>query len=256
MTKKSIKGYTNPLNLFLSSDEDCASGLAFIARYFAQTFDLISFRTELIAKLKKHKYQPANRKGNEKTFHEILATVGVPDVLLKDNTLHELWQCTLLKTIVQRHRELNEECRAVDGQSLRDLRKQERQLFKDLRAIEVVAQRNDARGEAEKLYEKLERRYHRLMRLLLISTRYKGSRSELLSGEFQDKPGGGPKDEDVATKIAIYQTLEQRLQTKKAKNKGLFNILLCQLAEIIWASSDEINVSDGKNLYRAVRRSL
>jgi hypothetical protein len=254
MAKKSIKAYTNPLNLFLNSDEDCASGLAFLARYFAETFDPISFRTELIAKLKKHKYQPAKPKGNEKTFHEILKNVGVLDVLLEDDTLRELWQCTLLKTIVQRQRELDEEDKAVDGQSLRDLRKQERQLFKDLCSIEVVAERNDARDEAEKLYEKLERRYHRMMRLLLISTRYQGSRSELLSGEIQHKPGGGPKDEDVAIKIAIYRTLKQRLQNNSTRRKGLFIIVLCQLAERIWSTSDSFDSSDGNNLYRAVRR--
>jgi len=256
MPKKSIKAYRNPLNRLLDSDEDNDSGLAFLARRFAERFDAVSFRTGLIAKLKKHKYQPEKLKGNEKTFYEFLTNVGVLDVLLQDETLHELWQCNLLKKIVQRDRELEVEDKAVDGQPLRDLKKEERRLRKDLDAIGEIAQRNDVREEAERLCEKLDRRYRRLLVLLLISTKYKGARAELLSGRMQEKPGGGPKDEDVATKKAIYLTLKQKLQTKAARSNGLFDRLLCQLAELIWASSDVVSLSDGQNLYRAVRRSL
>lgn len=253
MTRKSIAGSRNPLNSYLDSNED-DDGLTFIARQFAEQFDVVSFRIGLVAKLKRVKYQPGGLKRNEKTFHQVLTNVGVLDALLQEKTLYELGQCTLLKKIVQRARELNENDKAVDGQPLWDLRRKERQLFKDLLSIEEIVERNSSREEAEKLYEGLERKYRRLIRLLLISTKYKGSRADLLSGGIKETLSNKPRDEDVATKVAIYRVLRHELQTKTTK-KGLSDSLLRQLAELVWAPSDVVDLSDGTALYRALRRS-
>jgi hypothetical protein len=254
MTKKSISGHRNPVTSYLESNED-NDGLAYIARRFAEPFDAGSFRVGLVAKLKRFKYQPAKLKGNEKTFHQILTEVGVLDLLLRDETLFELWQCTLLKKIVQRAREFDENDQAADGQPLRDIRKKERQVYKDMLAIEEIADRNNSRKESVALHERLERKYIRLAILLLISTKYKGSRAELLSGRTEETFSKGPRDEDVATKRAIFHVLKERLQTKKTKKKGLFDILLCQVAELVWASSDAAVLSNGQSLYRDLKRS-
>lgn len=254
MTKKSITAYRNPLNRFLDSDEDCASGLEFIARHFAEPFDPVSFQTRLIAKLKSHRYRPAVLKGNEKTFHEILTNAGVLDVLLQNESLYELWQCILLKKIVQHSRDLEKEHKAVDGQPLRDLMKKERQLSKDLTAIDEIARRYDFVKEAEELCKKLDRKYRDILILQLISTKYKGSRAELLSGGMEDKPSKNPRDEDVAAKRAIFRTLQNRLKTRKKGSKKLYTILLCQLAELIWAAPDSNALSNGINLYTHLKR--
>ncbi len=255
MTKRSITAYRNPLNRFLDSDEDCASGLEFIARHFAEPFDPFSFQTRLIAKLKSHRYRPAVLKGNEKTFHEVLTNAGVLDVLLQNESLYELWQCTFLKKIVQHARDLEKDHKAVDGQPLRELRKKERQLYKDLLAVELIADRNNSQEDAQRLHDGLERKYIRLAVLLMISTKYKGSRAELLSGRKEEKPFKNPRDEDVATKRAIFHALKERLQTKKTKKRGLFDIFLCQLAELVWAPADAVFLSDGQSLYRDLKRS-
>jgi hypothetical protein len=113
----------------------------------------------------------------------------------------------------------------------------------------------DARDEAEKLSEKLESQYRKHMRTLLISTKYRVSRAVLLSGRSLEELRHSPRDEDVATKLAIYRTLKQKLQTKATKRRGIFDIFLCQLAELVWAPRDVANLTDGQALYRALKRS-
>jgi hypothetical protein len=256
MVKKTVSTYQNPLDWFLDTDPEDYGHLTILARTFAaQQFDEDSFRTELVAKLKRLKYQPARLTGDEKTFHETLSEAGVLNLLLESSTLRELWMCTLLKKIVERDRELEHEKKAVDGQTLRFHSKQARQIRKDLGAIAEIAERYDARDEAEKLSEELHSQFCDHMRILLISTTYRTPRGELLSGRPIEELRNKPRDEDRATQLAIYRTLKRKLQTKAAKRRGIFDIFLCQLAELIFSPRDVKNLSNGQALYRDSWRS-
>jgi hypothetical protein len=259
MTRKPTTVYRNPLDCYLDIEDDDADALTFLARRFvAEPFDEGAFRTELDEKLKLAKYRPAGPNGNEETFHKILEEAGVLDELLRTETLRELWKCKLLMRIVRHSRDLENENKAVDGKPLRQLKDDVKQLYGDLRTIEEIAERRKAHKEAENIYQKIERDFRGRMRLLLISTKYKGSRSELLSGQSQEDRKG-PQDEGLASKSAIYRTIRPKLLTKKTGEKGLSAILLCQLAELIAAPSGVTKLSDGQSLYtslyRAARRS-
>ncbi len=63
-----------------------------------------------------------------------------------------------------------------------------------------------------------------------------------------------PRDEDLATKKAIYSTLKQKLQTQKTRKKGIFDVFLRQLAELVWAHRDVQDLTNGQALYRALKR--
>jgi hypothetical protein len=251
MVKKTVLKYPNPLDWFLNTEPDDHDNLTVLAkRYAAEPFDVDSFRTELVAKLKRLKYQPAKLTGNEKTFYDTLAEAGALDVLLQASTLRELWRCMLLKKIAQRDRQLERENKDADGRELRFHTKQASQIWKDLGAIAEIVKRYSARDEAEKLSKKLEAQYRKHVRILLSSKKYRIPRDVLLSGRTRKELRHRPRDEDLATKKAIYRTLKNKLQTQATKRKGVFDIFLCQLAELVWAPHDVKKLSNGGNLYR------
>jgi hypothetical protein len=260
MVKKTVSTYQNPLDWFLDTDRDDYDNLTVLARRFrAEPFDADSFRSELVAKLQRLKYQRVTNQrrklpADERTFYEILTDAGVLETLLQPSTLGDLWKCLLLKRIANRDRELEHEKKAVDGNELRFHSGQARQIWRDLGAIEEIVERHNARDEAEKLYEKLNSQLRKHMRILLISTKYRVPRTVLLSGRPLKERRHNPKDENVATKVAIYRTLKEKLQTKATRKKGVFDIFLCQLAELVWAPRDVQKLTTGQTLYTDQRR--
>jgi hypothetical protein len=257
MVKKTVSTYQNPLDWFLDTDPDDYDNLTLLARRFrAEQFNEDSFRTELVAKLESLKYQSARLTGGEKTFHETLSEAGVLNLLLESSTLRDLWKCTLLNKIAERDRELQREKKAVDGQTLRFHIKQAKRIWKDLGDLEEIFERYNARDEAPvRFYEKLNSQFRDHMRVYLTSTKYRGSRAVLLSGRPLKERRHNPRDEGVWTKLAIYRTLKRKLQTKAAKRRGIFDIFLCQLAELIFSPRDVKNLSNGQALYRDSWRS-
>lgn len=255
MPKKAVSTYQNPLDLYLNTEPDDFDHLAILARRLLdEPFDANRAKTELVAKLQKFGYLRNHHEGQGKSFHEILTDAGVLDMLLEPSTLWELQKCMLLKTIGARDRELQREKKAVDGKTLRDHDKEARQIERDWTRTEQIGHKYKNFVDFEKLWDELDRRYRRHMRIILSSTKYKASRSVLLTGLAPGKRPTKPKDEDVATKVALYSTLRQKLQTQEAERMGLSDRVLLQLAELIFASAD-VRPGDGQSLYRAVKRA-
>lgn len=255
MVKKTGSTYQNPLDLYLNSEPDDYDHLAILARRLLdEPFDANCAKTELVAKLKKFEYLRKQHKGHGKTFHEILTDASALDTLLEPSMLCELRKCMLLKKIGARDRELQHEKKAVDGKTLRDHDKEAKQIVRDLTLTEQIGDKYKNFVDFEKLWDELDRRYRRHLRFILSSTKYRASRSVLLTGQAPGKRPTKPKDEDVATKVALYSTLRQKLQTHEAERMGLSDRVLRQLAELIFVSSN-VHPSDGQNLYRAVKRA-
>jgi hypothetical protein len=256
MPKKSVSRYQNPLDLYLSSESDDYDHFAFLARQFkAEPFDANGFKTELVAKLNKYSYGRKQHEGDGKTFHEILTDAGALDILLEPSMLSELRRCILMKNIGARDRELQRGKKAFDGTTLHDHNKEAKQIIRELNLTEQISDKYKNFVDFEKLWDEMDRQYRRHLRFILSSTKYRASRSVFLTGRVPDKRTTKPKNEDVATKVAIYRTLQQKLQTHDAKTTGLSDRVLRQLAELVFAASTAQSPSDGQNLYRAAKRA-
>ena len=138
----------------------------------------------------------------------------------------------LLKKIAARDLELKRQNKAFDGTTLRDHNKEAKQIMRVLILTEQLSEKYKDFVDFEKLWEELNRRWRRHLRFILSSTKYRASRSVFLTGQASPKRTIKPENEDVATKVALYETLKQRLQTHETKKKGLSKRVLCRLAEL------------------------
>lgn len=247
MATNAVSTYQHPLDSFLEADPCEYDNLEALARKFAaEPFDECAFRADLVAKLTKFSYQPERLTGNEQTFHEILTQAGVLDLLLESSTLRELRKGILLKKIAERDRELQREKKAFDGETLRFHNDQAKQIWKDLGAFETLFDKYNAQDEApHRLYEKLNSQGRKHLLTRLMSKKYRTSRDVLLEG----------RDEDLASKKAIVSTLTRKIQTQKNRRRGIFDIFLCQLAELIVAPPDAKDLPNGYDLNKAIIRS-
>jgi hypothetical protein len=262
MAEKAVSAYQNPLDRFLEQSDDDESRLAILARQFAaEPFDEEAFITELTAKLTRLRYIPPTpsrlpRKpiDSRKTFNEILNDSGVLGVLLQRDTLVALWKCILIKKIVEYDRKIENAHQSVEKHPISFHRERYRRIEKDLEAIERLGKDYDAREEVEKLSEKVSRAYRHEVTTVLLSTRYMGSRAELLTGRPKKELSTAPKNEDSACQVHIYRTLKQVMQTSETRRKGISDIFLCQLSELIWAAPNVPKLTDGDTLFRATLR--
>ena len=253
---KIVSKYQHPLDWFLAESEfDDNTRLRVVARQYAtEQFDADSFWRELKAKLEEFRYPQPSPREDKSTFYEILKSAGVLDVLSHRDTLRELWKCLLLEKIIARDRELETDRKASSGETLQFHKKEALQILDDLKAIDRIADKYDARSLTANFYKKVSRKFRRHV-YLAMESRHTGSRAELLGGRSKKRLAVAPRSEELATQVAIYRTLRNRLQSTKVKKKRISDIFLCQLSELIAAVPNIKKLSNGENLQKAVKRS-
>jgi hypothetical protein len=255
MAKKTVSESQTTLDWLLNTGSDDQDNLTLLAREIAKgPPDVDSFRKDLEAKLARLRYMRGDT-GYGKTFHDILTDAKVLNVLLHDEVLQELSRWCLLGEIARRGRELEREKKAVDGESLHELNKRANQMLRDLISMEAISDRYDLPDEMEKPSKKLGRRYTDLVKLILAFSKDRMPRYVLFSGETAGTQDKKPKNEDVATKVRIYRTLQQKLQTPETKKNGVTDRVLLQLAELVFAPPNVQSLPVGKALYEAARRA-
>jgi hypothetical protein len=258
MATKPASPYQNPLDRFLGrKEDDYETRLDFIARQFAELpFDEGSFRRELEQKLKTFQYPQPNPRGDARTFHDILNSSGVLEILLHSDTLRELWKCLLLKKIIARDRELEKKGLAVSGHPLEFHERIAKQIYEHLGVIRDIAATYDAHELAQGLEEKIGQEFRKHMDIALHKMpKYQGSRAELLGGRSKKELPTKSWKEELVTQMEIYRTLKPKLQNTHTEKGGISGIFLCQLSELVSAAPDAVRLKNGQSLWRALGRS-
>jgi hypothetical protein len=259
MATKPVSTYQSPLDWFLGQKEDdYETQLDVIARQFAvQSFNATAFRRELIAKLMRLRYlSPHADVLAPKTFHQILKEARVLGVLLHRDTLLELWKCLLVKEIVANDRYLKTMGLAVSRHPLKFHQKMATELYKCLLAIQALAATYDAHELTQDLDKKIGQEFRKHIHLALhMKRKYQGSRAELLGGLPSKKLPTDLRDEELASRMAVYRTLQPKLKNTRREARGISGNFLCQLSELIGAPPGVRLLSNGESLARALTRS-
>ena len=265
----------HPLDWLLSQEEEGSpSLLEFVAQEYAgEGFNPDKFGRELTAKLERLRYPQPDPIESKPFFSEILNRAAVLSVLLSADTLRELWKSLVLKRVFERYRELRDRRQSVHGISLEEHWRKVREARRDMRIYKKLDDKYHF-DYTLSAYEKMARGSVREMVAIWMS-RFIGSRAELLSvhlpvlkwksklqtgkkrtpkpaaTELSSRP---PRSEDKHIQGHIYATLERLLQTAETYRKGIDDIFLCQLAELIWSGADVQRLSDGESLRRDINR--
>ena len=234
MAKKDASPHQHPLDKFLAQNElDNAPRLEILARkYAAEPFDVDSFRKELTAKVQRLRYPQPYISPNDKTFSDVLKDAGVLSILLREDTLRELWKSVLLKKICQRERQLKGKRETADGIPLRDQRRKARRINKDQETLKRMEAEYDLENVAP-LYEKIAGKSVEAT-LPLYESRGSDSKEELLTGRprmpkwrKQSRREASQwfpfnlRNEDTAIQVVIYRTLRPLLPNEEAGKKHI-----------------------------------
>jgi hypothetical protein len=209
---------SSPLSRFLADifNED-ESRLAFVAVQTAEEpFDLAQFQSALIGKLQRLEYpQPPERKDREKpSFYQHLEQAACTEIVLNRSTLHEIWNCLQIPRIIGRDRKLERENKSAIGYPIPFHRKLYREAVKRLAEIDKHVTDCGATEWMNEYRHQVERQFRDNIKLVLLSTRYTGSRKELLSGQRAGNLEHHPREESVAAQVAVYWVLWTRLHGK------------------------------------------
>jgi hypothetical protein len=257
MKKKSTLEEQGPLQWFLAQTFDAnESRLAFLAQEAAtKAFDLVSFKTELVKKLKTLRYpQPDSEQGiSKKTFHEILEQAGVIELLLQEDVLRGLWQRRLLKDLLNLDDEMRAKGLSMEGVLLREHKEKVKKIQKDIGTLERIAKEYDIEAAMAECYEKMARECVKAWRPIMTA-RYPGSKGEIILSRPSNELPHNLRSEHTAIQAIIYLWLKGKLQTKNTKEHGIFDIFLCQLSELIWNGPDAQGLSDGKTIRKMAAR--
>lgn len=257
MRKKAISEDQGPLRWFLGQMFDAnESRLAFLAHKTAtKTFDAMVFRTELITKLKRLYYpQPDPERGEgKKTFHEILEDAGVIEVLLHEEVLRGLWQRRLLKDLFERDDDLRKKNMSMEGVPISEHWKKVRKIQKDMKILEKLAKEYRMETSMAECYEKVAGECVKAWRPIM-TTRYPDSKAEVILSHPSEELSSSVKSEGTAVQAIIYLWLKNKLQTKSNRRRGISDIFLCQLSELIWANPAVRSLSDGETIRRMASR--
>jgi|GEM_PF-4879248 len=205
-------------------------------------------------------------------FSEILNHAAVFSVLLSPDTLRELWKSLVLKKVFERHRELRDRKQSAHGISLKEHWRRVREFKRDMKIYKKLDDKYHF-DYALSAYEKMARGSVREMVAIRMSS-FIGPRDAILSvhlpvPKWKSKLQTGkkrtpktaateslatPRSEDKHIQGHIYATLERRLRTPETYRKGIDDIFLCQLAELIWVGADVQRLSDGESLCRDINR--
>jgi hypothetical protein len=168
-------------------------------------------------------------------------------------TLAELWKYRLMKKIIHSDDALEEKKESVHQIPLSEHWHVLRKIKKDLKVIDKIAAAYGLENKTGELREEIAGRALLEWRPIMLS-KYKGAREPLLIGRPSHEISSEIRSEDTAIQVGIYRALKSRLQSKATKKKGLFDIFLCQMAELIGAESNVQGLSDGETIRRANRR--
>jgi len=244
------------LDWFLKwTDDESESRLGFLARQTAsEPFNEV-FRNELTTKLTRLRYpQPDLEQGiGKKTFHAILEGAGLLPLILQEDTLHALWKHRLVKDIFQKDSEFREKHLSVEGILLSEHRRMFRRVQRDLGTLERIAREYGLERYLAESYEKMEGEILKVRRPILTSE-YPGSKSELLLGRPAKELSSDVRSEDTVIQANIYLTLKQRLQTSETPKRGVSDIFLCQMAELVCARPDVRGLRNGETIRRMANR--
>jgi hypothetical protein len=257
MSKKTPSRDAGPLDWFLKWTEDEGeSRLTFLAREVsAELFDANVFRKDLSRKLTTLHYPQPDRERSfgKKTFYEILEHAGVLGLLLQEEILKGLWKCRLLKDLFKRDSEMREKGMSLEAKPLAEHKRKVRKIQKDLRTLDRIASDYGLQADLVKVIEKVAGECIRAWRPIMTA-RYPGSKAEVILSRPSKELSAGVRSEDTAIQAIIYRELKQRLQTKDTKRKGISDIFLCQLSELIWEGPDIRGLSSGETIRRAAKR--
>jgi hypothetical protein len=245
------------LDWFLKwTDDESESRLGFLARQIAaEPFNADVFSNELTTKLTRLRYpQPDREVGiGKETFYAILERAGLLPLILQEQTLHALWKHRLLKDLFQKDSELREKHLSVEGILLSEHRRRVRRVQRDLSTLERIAREYGLERYMAESYEKMEGEILKVRRPILTSE-YPGSKSELLLGRPAKELSSDVRSEDTVIQANIYLTLKQRLQTSETPKRGVSDIFLCQMAELVCARPDVRGLSNGETIRKMANR--
>ena len=290
MPKPKKQTYKNPLDWYLRQGYE--STLAIIAESIAsRPYDENVFRQQLTQNVQRFRYPQPSPRDDEPTFGDILDRAGVRDIFLERIMLRELWKFRSIQQIFDRIAELDERKLAADGVSLKEHHKRAMQITKDmarLTSLEATYGLQISKEDKTKIARHFcdesrwvlcaaLPRYEK--ELLTISARAKKTPMIIHTGFdflpdewwppiFVTRPAGSHKGrrnpppghreiriQKRAIQVGIFRLLRERLQTSQSKRKGISDLFLCQLAELVWADNDERlqHLSDGETLRRATK---
>jgi hypothetical protein len=249
--------HQHPLDWFLEwTDDESESRLGFLARQIAsESFNAVVFRNELTTKLTRLRYpQPDLEQGiGKETFYAVLERADLLPLLLQEGTLRALWKHRLLKDLFHKDSELREKHLSVEGILLGEHRRRVRRVQRDLSTLERIAREYGLERYMAESYEKMEGEILKARRPILTSE-YPGSKSELLLGRPAKELSSDVRSEDTVIQANIYLTLKQRLQTRDTPERGVSDIFLCQMAELVCARPDVRGLRNGETIRRMANR--
>ena len=253
MAKRRAPAYRHPLDQFLFRARDATNvevldQLELLAHQIEAAeppFSPDSYRSKLAAALKRLRYPQPDPEPKAKTFDEVLKQADVLERLLSEDTLRELRKSELVAKILWKNDELEAKGLWVDEVPLRERRQKVNAIRRDLATLERLADKHGLQDMAQS-YEHLAAQIVQEMIPILPSRRYTFPRERLLTGRApapQQRAGNGkarrrPSERirslDTAIQAIVYWTLKARLQGDRTGRSRLPDILLCQLAELIW----------------------
>jgi hypothetical protein len=236
---KSFAG--DPLHEFLSQAEDDGTRLAILARKLRyQSFDKPSFRDGLIAKLKRITFPQPSEGRYDVSFYDYLEKRSAVALLLRDSTIEALWNCLLLKKIVDEDRKLDRERQAVTGFPLKfHSIVLDRLINHRDQLVSLMSKYSVNDSSLDDFLDHVNLVGMRQLRIL-ASSRFVGSRKELLRGRV---------NEDLAAKLAIYKLLRNLYS-----RDNLSNLFLRQLTGLILAQSNARTLASDGSLQKALAR--
>jgi hypothetical protein len=262
----------HPLDVALADQDSGTRWEQLVHQIAAEPFDVEEFRAVLLAKLERLRYQTklerfrqsVGRGVTGRTFRKVLEDAGVLEVLLAEYTLRELWKSDVLSRISRRSKELSVKKESLQGISIDEHKQRVRAMEKELKQFREIATKNN--------FEYVEVAPERLLRKIIgertaiLAWQRMGPKERILLGPRRaagkGRTGGRRMDahhavrnEDTPIQANIYRTLKTRLQNDRTR-KGISDIFLCQLAELVFGAPDVKYVTNGKTLRRAIKRII
>jgi hypothetical protein len=251
----------NPLDAYLRSIGGPFDSLsAYEATQLSkEKVPVTALRRYLRKVLQNVKYPHPARLEQKKSFYQVLQDANVLLLLMSRDSITEIWKCFLVKEVASAPEFRRKTGSSPSGQVLSFHAQMRSEIRRHLKAVTKLAEmhpdpHNVAKGPMATYRATVEREYNRHASWILLN-RNSGNKQSLLRAATYSATGKTVRDVDLATQIALFRFLKWLLSNQSSKKKGISDLFLRLLAQVIDALRN-LTVAEptAENLRKAIER--